>query len=90
MPTAKRHNLPPGSAPPPTASPPKTVRAIYRNQALTLVGASAYLLYYAKRLAPSVFYALHGIGRSKNIQRKAAKSVSTSTPAAYPPQRRLK
>ena len=60
----------------------KTIRAIYRNQALTLVGASAYLLYYAKRLAPTVFYALHGIGRAKNIQRKAAKSASTTTPAA--------
>jgi NAD(P)-dependent dehydrogenase (short-subunit alcohol dehydrogenase family) len=48
----------------------KTVRAIYRNQAVTLVGAAAHLLYYSKRLAPSVFYALHGIGRTKNVRQK--------------------
>jgi short-subunit dehydrogenase len=62
----------------------KTVRAIYRNQALTLVGASAYLLYYGKRFAPSVFYALHGIGRAKNIQRKAAKTAAIGrSPASH-------
>jgi len=60
----------------------KTVRAIYRNQALALVGASAYLLYYGKRIAPSVFYALHGFGRSRNIQRKAAKAQAPATPSS--------
>jgi len=48
----------------------KTVRAIYKNHALSLVGLAAYLLYYAKRLAPSVFYTLHGIGRAKNLRHK--------------------
>jgi NAD(P)-dependent dehydrogenase (short-subunit alcohol dehydrogenase family) len=50
----------------------KTVRAIYRNHAVSLVGGAAYLLYYAKRVAPSVFYALHGIGRGKNARKRAS------------------
>jgi NAD(P)-dependent dehydrogenase (short-subunit alcohol dehydrogenase family) len=50
----------------------KTVRAIYRNEAVSLVGAAAYLLYFGKRFAPGVFYALHGIGRSKNLRKKLA------------------
>ncbi len=54
----------------------KTVRAIYRNQPISLVGGAAYLLYYAKRLAPSVFYALHGIGRGKNVRQKLAEAGS--------------
>ncbi|HMC10052.1 MAG TPA: hypothetical protein VKH44_02135, partial [Pirellulaceae bacterium] len=53
----------------------KTVRAIYRNHAITLVGAAAYLLYYSKRFAPSVFYAMHGIGRAKNLQNKLSEVV---------------
>jgi short-subunit dehydrogenase len=59
----------------------KTVQAIYRNQAISLVGTAAYLLYYGKRLAPSVFYALHGIGRAKHFRRKAA---AGATAAAKP------
>jgi NAD(P)-dependent dehydrogenase (short-subunit alcohol dehydrogenase family) len=54
----------------------KTVRAIYRNEAVTLVGAAAHLLYYAKRFAPSLLYALHGIGRHENMRRK----LTTVTP----------
>ena len=54
----------------------KTVRAIYRNQAVTLVGGAAHLLYYAKRFAPGIFYALHGIGRAKNLRQKKAHSMS--------------
>ena len=59
----------------------KTIRAIYGNHALTLVGAASYLLYYSKRLAPSIFYALHNVGRSKNLRSKSkpglpAKSAS--------------
>jgi short-subunit dehydrogenase len=50
----------------------KTVRAIYRGSPLALVGGAAYLLYYAKRLAPGVFYSLHGIGRKKHFGKKAA------------------
>jgi 3-oxoacyl-[acyl-carrier protein] reductase len=63
----------------------KTVRAIYRNQAISLVGGAAYLLYYGKRLAPSVFYALHGIGRAKNLRQKEARA-STNVNREVPPQ----
>lgn len=54
----------------------KTVRAIYRNQALSLVGVAAYVLYYAKRFAPGIFYAMHGIGRAKNLRNKLKKTVA--------------
>lgn len=56
----------------------KTVRAIYKNSPLAFVGAAAYLLYYGKRFAPSLFYALHSIGRSKNVRKKAAGQQSES------------
>jgi NAD(P)-dependent dehydrogenase (short-subunit alcohol dehydrogenase family) len=62
----------------------KTIRAIYRNHALTLVGTAAYLLYYSKRLAPTVFYALHSIGRTKNIRTKASQINSpTQQPSSH-------
>ena len=54
----------------------KTIRAIYRNQALSLVGVAAYVLYYAKRFAPSIFYAMHSIGRAKNLRNKLKKSAA--------------
>jgi 3-oxoacyl-[acyl-carrier protein] reductase len=50
----------------------QAIRAIYRNQAVTVVGWSALVLYYAKRLIPWLFYALHDIGRSKSLRRKRA------------------
>jgi len=56
----------------------KTIRAIYRNHALALVGSAAHLLYYTKRLAPSIFYALHQIGRAKNLSHKATASLPDS------------
>jgi NAD(P)-dependent dehydrogenase (short-subunit alcohol dehydrogenase family) len=59
----------------------KTVRAIYRNHAISLVGTAAHLLYYGKRLAPSIFYALHSIGRAKNLRRKKA---GTMAPGGQP------
>ena len=37
------------------------------------MGAAAYVLYYGKRLAPGIFYAMHGIGRGKNLQNKLKK-----------------
>ena len=51
----------------------KTIRAIYRNQPIALVGVAAYVLYYCKRFAPGVFYAMHGIGRAKNLRNKLKK-----------------
>jgi NAD(P)-dependent dehydrogenase (short-subunit alcohol dehydrogenase family) len=53
----------------------KTIRAIYGNHAISLVGLAAHLLYYSKRLAPSIFYALHQIGRTKNLRRKSRPMV---------------
>jgi short-subunit dehydrogenase len=55
-----------------------TIRAIYRNRAVTFVGIAAHLLRYAKRLAPWIFYALHDIGRSKSIRRKQAAAAKVS------------
>jgi short-subunit dehydrogenase len=60
----------------------KTIRAIYRNQAVTLVGGAAHLLYYSKRLAPSIFYALHSVGRARNMRQKQSKLATTSEIAA--------
>jgi 3-oxoacyl-[acyl-carrier protein] reductase len=51
----------------------KTVRAIYRNQPIALVGLAAYVLYYFKRFAPGVFYAMHSIGRARNLRSKLKK-----------------
>ena len=51
----------------------KTIRAIYRNQPIALVGVAAYVLYYCKRFAPGIFYAMHGIGRAKNLRNKLKK-----------------
>jgi 3-oxoacyl-[acyl-carrier protein] reductase len=62
----------------------KTIRAIYRNHAISLVGAAAYLLYYSKRLAPSVFYALHGIGRAKNLRNKLKQADLTGERGSEP------
>jgi NAD(P)-dependent dehydrogenase (short-subunit alcohol dehydrogenase family) len=61
----------------------QAVRAIYRNQAVTVVGWSALVLYYAKRLIPWLFYAIHDVGRSKNVRRKlkAERIGASSLPA---------
>lgn len=63
----------------------KTIRAIYRNQALTLVGIASYVLYYAKRFAPSIFYAMHGIGRTRNLRNKLKKLATTPPAVEHPP-----
>jgi len=47
-----------------------TVRAIYRNQGLAIVGLTAHLLYYAKRFVPALFSGLHTIGRGKRVRKK--------------------
>jgi short-subunit dehydrogenase len=56
----------------------KTIRAIYRNQAVAVVGASAQLLYYAKRFAPWMIYALHNIGRGRSVQQKLQEQATHS------------
>ncbi len=58
----------------------KTVRAIYRNHAISLVGIAAYVLYYCKRFAPGMFYAMHSIGRARNLRNKLQKL--SAAPAA--------
>jgi len=62
----------------------KTIRAIYRNHAISLVGTAAYVLYYCKRFAPDIFYAMHSIGRAKNLRNKLNK-LPTAPPAIGEP-----
>jgi len=65
----------------------KTIAAIYRNQAVALVGGAAHLLYYSKRLAPSIFYALHSVGRARNMRQKQKKLTrGTEMPTKRPVQ----
>ncbi|MBW8883208.1 MAG: SDR family oxidoreductase [Planctomycetia bacterium] len=59
----------------------KTIRAIYRNHAVSLVGAAAYVLYYCKRFAPGIFYAMHSIGRARNLKNKFKKYREGAAPA---------
>src|SRR5262245_33258387 len=66
----------------------KTVRAIYRNQAVALVGLAAYLLHYSKRLAPWAFYALHTIGRGKRVREKFRSEVQAAANKATSAERR--
>ena len=92
--TSLYKNAPSGNAGRQTPAPPAwicttpervaaaAVRAIYRNQAIRFVGLSAHLLHYTKRLAPWVFYLLHGIGRRKNLQRKLERTEQEQRRAA--------
>jgi len=48
----------------------KTIRAIYRNQAVTFVGWVAHALYLAKRFAPGLLYTLHHLFRKKIVREK--------------------
>jgi short-subunit dehydrogenase len=69
----------------------QAVRAIYRNQAVTVVGWSALVLYYAKRFIPGLFYAIHDIGRSKHVRRKvAAQRIGERNPPAVETPRAAK
>ena len=65
-----QHRSPESEAPLHAFLSPETIRAIYRNQAVTFVGLAAHLLHYSKRLAPWVFYALHNIGRGRRVREK--------------------
>ena len=66
----------------------KTIRAMYRNQAVTFVGLAAHLLHYSKRLAPWAFYALHTIGRGKRVRAKLKSEVQANSPASVQGERR--
>ena len=68
----------------------KTIRAIYRNHALSLVGVAAHLLYHSKRLAPSIFYALHQLGRAKNLRKKRGPMVPIGHAADSAPKQNRK
>jgi NAD(P)-dependent dehydrogenase (short-subunit alcohol dehydrogenase family) len=59
-----------------------TVRAIYRNKAVTFISPMAHILYYTKRFAPWIFYLLHHAG-SKRSTNKCP--VATEAPVV-PPQ----
>lgn len=50
----------------------KSIRAIYRDQRLPLVGYTAYALYYLKRLAPGLLDGVQRIGRRRKLRKKAA------------------
>jgi short-subunit dehydrogenase len=51
----------------------RIVTAIYRNQRLVLVTPLAYLLHYAKRIAPGAIDWFQLFGRHKRMKKKAAK-----------------
>lgn len=53
-----------------------TVSAIRRNQAVRIVGWSAQVLYYAKRFAPWIFYAIHTAGRGKRVRSKLTEQTA--------------
>ena len=52
-----------------------TVRAIYRNRAVTLVSPMAWLLYYSKRLAPWIFHTLHHFGQKRDEEVAAKRAA---------------
>ena len=49
----------------------KTIKAIYQDKRLCLVGWFAYLLYYLKRLAPWALDLAHRFGRHRRMKKKA-------------------
>lgn len=49
----------------------KTIKAIYQDKGLCLVGWVAYVLYYLKRLAPWSLDLAHRFGRRKKMKKKA-------------------
>jgi NAD(P)-dependent dehydrogenase (short-subunit alcohol dehydrogenase family) len=52
-----------------------TIRAIYRNQPVTFVSPMAWLLQYAKRLTPWIFYTLHHFGQKRDEEVKARRAA---------------
>lgn len=54
----------------------KAVRAIRRNQRLTLVTPLAYFAYYAKRLVPGLLDRLYHIGRNRRVNRKLKRAAA--------------
>jgi len=52
-----------------------TVRAIYRNRAVTFVSPMAWLLYYSKRLAPWIFHTLHHFGQKRDEEVAAKRAA---------------
>jgi 3-oxoacyl-[acyl-carrier protein] reductase len=66
----------------------RTVRAIYRNQPIAVVGVAAQVLYYCKRFAPGIFYAMHGIGRARNLRNKLKKLPAAPRDGATPAESR--
>ncbi|MCI0358311.1 MAG: SDR family oxidoreductase [Planctomycetaceae bacterium] len=53
-----------------------TIRAIYRNRAVTFVSPMAWLLYYSKRLAPWIFHTLHHFGQKRQEEIKARREAT--------------
>lgn len=68
----------------------KTIKAIYQDKGLCLVGWVAYVLYYLKRIAPWSFDLAHRFGRRKKMKKKAeqlgesAKFQADNTDSSHP------
>jgi NAD(P)-dependent dehydrogenase (short-subunit alcohol dehydrogenase family) len=58
-----------------------TVRAIYRNRAVTFVSPMAWLLYYSKRLAPWIFHTLHHFGQKRDEEVAAKRAAKRAREA---------
>ena len=67
---------------PPERVAEATVRAIYRNRAVTLVSPMAWALYYSKRLVPWVFYTLHHYGQKRDEEVAAKRAAKRAKEAA--------
>jgi len=58
-----------------------TVRAIYRNRAVTVVSPMAWLLYYSKRFAPWIFHTLHRFGQKRDEEVAAKRAAKRAQQA---------
>jgi short-subunit dehydrogenase len=58
-----------------------TVRAIYRNRAVTFVSPMAWLLYYSKRFAPWIFHTLHHFGQKRDEEVAAKRAAKRAQQA---------
>lgn len=66
----------------------KTIKAIYQDKGLCLVGWLAYVLYYLKRFAPWSLDLAHRFGRHKRMKKKAALFEQTLMQASVRKQER--
>jgi short-subunit dehydrogenase len=65
----------------------KAIAAIRRDRGLQLVGALAYTLYYAKRIAPGLIDAVQHAGRRRRMKKKAKLYASPQPPQRTPQEK---